>query len=122
MAAAYSESRSVFGSRLKLLGLNESHCGKILANVDGLKKPDETLLMTVLKDMLEEGRPALAGRWPSRSGRSASKKQRAKLTGLTIQGFSEPSDALVDLAVLAYEANELRYVAWERCASRQFEV
>ena len=49
-------------------------------------------------------------------------KQVSKLKGITIKGPSEPSETLVDLAVGAYEANELRYIPWDRCTSREQEV
>ena len=49
-------------------------------------------------------------------------KQCKKLVGLTIKGASEPSEALVDKAVSAYEGNELRYISWEACTSREQEV
>ena len=49
-------------------------------------------------------------------------KQVSKLKGLTVKGPSEPSETLVDLAVGAYEANELRYIPWDRCTSREQEV
>ena len=49
-------------------------------------------------------------------------KQCKKLSGITIKGASEPSEALVDKAVSAYEGNELRYIPWEACTSREQEV
>ncbi|CAE7867940.1 unnamed protein product, partial [Symbiodinium necroappetens] len=49
-------------------------------------------------------------------------KQCKKLSGITIKGASEPSEALVDKAVSAYEGNELRYIPWDACTSREQEV
>ena len=57
---------------------------------------------------------------PERSERY--ERQCRKLAGVSIKGHSEPSESLVDLAVSCYESNEIRYIPWERCASREQEV
>ena len=49
-------------------------------------------------------------------------RQRAQLTGLTIKGSSEPSEALVDACVGQYEANVVQYVPWSKCTSREQEL
>ncbi|CAE7864721.1 unnamed protein product, partial [Symbiodinium necroappetens] len=49
-------------------------------------------------------------------------RQCKKLSGITIKGASEPSEALVDRAVSSYEINELRYIPWDVCTSREQEV
>ena len=49
-------------------------------------------------------------------------KQRARLTGITIKGVSEPSEALVDVCVGMYESNVLKYVEWSKCTSREQEL
>ena len=49
-------------------------------------------------------------------------RQRKKLAFLTIKGFSEPSESLIDKCVACYESNELRYISWESCTSREQEV
>ena len=49
-------------------------------------------------------------------------KQRTKLVGVLIKNQSEPGEALVDKAVACYESNELRYLSWEVCTSRELEV
>lgn len=64
---------------------------------------------------------------PSRSLSAPEREERytrqvKKLTGVSIKGESEPSQALVDLCVNIYESNTLRYVAWEKCTSRLAEV
>ena len=46
-------------------------------------------------------------------------KQKKKLS---IKNQTEPSEALVDKAVACYESNELRYLPWEACTSREQEV
>lgn len=49
-------------------------------------------------------------------------KQRLKLSGVSIRGMTEPSEFLIDFCVSCYEHNELQYIAWERCTSREQEV
>ncbi|CAE7298427.1 unnamed protein product [Symbiodinium sp. CCMP2592] len=49
-------------------------------------------------------------------------RQRSQLTGITIKGSSEPSEALVDLCVGQYEANVIQYVPWSKCTSREQEL
>ncbi|CAE7418143.1 unnamed protein product, partial [Symbiodinium sp. CCMP2456] len=49
-------------------------------------------------------------------------KQRLKLSGVSIRGMTEPSEFLIDLCVSCYEHNELQYIAWERCTSREQEL
>ena len=44
-------------------------------------------------------------------------KQRARLTGITTKGVSEPSEALVDVCVGMYESNVLKYVEWSKCTA-----
>ena len=44
------------------------------------------------------------------------------MSNLTVKGFSEPSEALIDKSVACYEANELRYISWGSCTSRKQEV
>ena len=49
------------------------------------------------------------------------KKQVERLSGLSIKGYLEPSDALVDLACTQYDNNRLAYIPWEKCTSRTDE-
>ena len=49
------------------------------------------------------------------------RKQVDRLSGLSIKGYLEPSDALVDLACTQYDNNRLSYIAWEKCTSRSDE-
>ena len=58
---------------------------------------------------------------PERSERFERQKKK-KLSNLMIKGFSEPSEALIDKCVACSEANELRYICWESCNSREQEV
>ena len=47
------------------------------------------------------------------------KKQVERLSGLSIKGYLEPSDALVDLAYTQYDNNRLAYIPWEKNAFQE---
>ncbi|CAE7718275.1 bath-40, partial [Symbiodinium sp. KB8] len=49
-------------------------------------------------------------------------KQVKRLSGVNIKGSSEPSERLVDVCVAIYERNQLQYVPWSRCSSREQEA
>ncbi|CAE7854921.1 unnamed protein product, partial [Symbiodinium necroappetens] len=49
-------------------------------------------------------------------------KQVKRLSGVDIKGSSEPSERLVDVCVAIYERNQLQYVPWSRCSSREQEA
>ena len=57
---------------------------------------------------------------PERADRLA--KQQARLTGLQIRGYLEPSDRLVDVAVSQYEDNRLSYIEPSACTAKEQEV
>ncbi len=57
---------------------------------------------------------------PERSERH--EQQAKRLVGVSIKGSSEPSEQLVDLCVGIYERNQLAYVPWSKCSSREQEV
>ena len=162
--ATYSESESVFVSRVKASGLTEADAALLCGEVKNLKQlafissyapgqSDEKPLMEVLERIL--GRPAnlatkacfralwheayavstveMKQRVEQTEDTSARKlsqperaerieRQRKKLAFLTIKGFSEPSESLIDKCVACYESNELRYISWESCTSREQEV
>ena len=162
--ATYSESESVFVSRVKASGLTEADAALLCGEVKNLKQlafissyapgqSDEKPLMEVLERIL--GRPAelatkacfralwheayavstveMKQRVEQMEDTSARKlsqperaerieRQRKKLAFLTIKGFSEPSESLIDKCVACYESNELRYISWESCTSREQEV
>ncbi|CAE7654031.1 unnamed protein product [Symbiodinium sp. CCMP2592] len=105
---------------------------------------DEEPLMRVLKDILKrdltiadkanwravyneayaivtaEMKQRIEKSQPERSERY--ERQAKKLVGISLKGPVEPADALVDLAVASYEANELRYIPWDRCVSKEAEL
>eukprot|EP00971_Amphidinium_carterae_P145615 2886032-Amphidinium_carterae.1 len=48
--------------------------------------------------------------------------QRDRLKGLQVQGYLEPSHALVDEACQMYSDNQLSYIEWALCTRRNQEV
>ncbi|CAE7929686.1 unnamed protein product, partial [Symbiodinium necroappetens] len=76
-----------------------------------------------MKQRVEKADPEATVRPLSQPERSERyERQAKKLTGISLKGPLEPADALVDLAVASYEANELRYIPWERCVSKEAEL
>ena len=64
-----------------------------------------------MKQRIEKADPEATVRPLSQPERSERyERQAKKLVGISLKGPLEPSDALVDLAVASYEANELRYI------------
>ncbi|CAE7541257.1 unnamed protein product [Symbiodinium sp. CCMP2592] len=76
-----------------------------------------------MKQRIEKADPESTVRPLSRPERSEQyERQAKKLVGISLKGPLEPADALVDLAVASYEANELRYIPWDRCVSKEAEL
>ena len=76
-----------------------------------------------MKQRVEKADPEATVRPLSQPERSERyERQARKLTGISLKGPLEPADALIDLAVASYEANELRYIPWERCVSKEAEL
>ena len=48
--------------------------------------------------------------------------QAKRLVGISVQGPAEPSEQLVDFCVAMYEKNQLSYVPWSKCVSREQET
>ena len=49
-------------------------------------------------------------------------RQVKRLSGLSLRGPLEPSDALVDIFCGMYESNRLRFVPWEKYTSKESEL
>ena len=49
-------------------------------------------------------------------------RQLKRLTGISIKGPTEPSDALVDLCCTIFEENRLRWIDWSKCTSKDQEL
>ena len=75
-----------------------------------------------LKQRIEKSEEPASRRLTQPERAERYEKQRLKLVGVLIKDQSEPSEALVDKAVACYESNELRYLSWEVCTSREQEV
>ncbi|CAE6967752.1 unnamed protein product [Symbiodinium sp. CCMP2592] len=76
-----------------------------------------------MKQRIEKADPESTVRPLSQPERSERyERQAKKLVGISLKGPLEPADALVDLSVASYEANELRYIPWDRCVSKEAEL
>ncbi|CAE7308627.1 unnamed protein product, partial [Symbiodinium pilosum] len=80
------------------------------------------IVTSELKQKIEKSEEPASRRLTQPERAERYEKQKTKLVGVLIKNQSEPSEALVDKAVACYESNELRYLSWEACTSREQEV
>ena len=99
--------------------------GISLADTAGIKRllfEAHTLVLASLKEQVTSPDALLTKKVPSTEREAKMRVVRANLTGLVIEGASEPGHALLDSAAQMYHANEVKYLAPERCISRLHEV
>lgn len=99
--------------------------GATIGGVSSLKRllfESQTQLLAILKEQITNPEPSAAKRVPpaERDARMLNLKQR--LNGVLIEGHSEPSHMLLDLATQLYDQNVLRYIPLEKCFSRLTEL
>lgn len=96
-----------------------------LADLSALKRvlfEAHTLVVANLKEQITSLDAALHKKVPANERDSRMKAVRADLTGLVIEGPSEPAQALLDACAQMAAADEPRYIPPERCVSRVHEV
>ena len=99
--------------------------GLSLADTAGIKRllfEAHTLVLASLKEQVTSPDALLTKKVPSTERESKMRQVKASLVGLVIEGASEPGHALLDAAAQMYHANEVKYLAPERCISRLHEV
>eukprot|EP00435_Cladocopium_sp_Y103_P070278 s38_g35.t1 len=82
----------------------------------------QTQLLADLKDKIVNPEPSVARRVPAAERDARLVNLRRRLAGVLIEGHSEPSHALLDLATQLYDQNVLRYIPLEKCYSRLTEL
>ena len=83
----------------------------------------QTQLLAILKEQVMNPEPSIARKVEAlaeRESRLTNLKNR--LVGVLIEGHSEPSHALLDLATQLYDQNVLRFIPLEKCYSRLTEL
>ncbi len=81
-----------------------------------------TLVLAALKEQVTAPESAAAKKVPASERESKMQNLRGLLTGLNIEGPTEPGHSLLDACAQMYHLNEIRYLAPEKCVSRLHEV
>ena len=99
--------------------------GATIGAVASLKRllfESQTQLMAMLKEQITNPEPTVARKVPQAERQARLTNLRNRLTGVLVEGHSEPSQALLDLATQLFDQNILRYIPLEKCYSRLVEL
>ena len=81
-----------------------------------------SLVTQEMKQQLERSEDVHARKLTQPERADLYERQVKRITGLTLRGPLEPSDALVDAFCAMYESNRIRFVAWEKYTARDAEL
>ena len=81
-----------------------------------------SLVTQEMKQQLERSEDVTARKLTQPERADLYERQVKRITGLTLRGPLEPSDALVDVFCAMYEANRLRFVPWEKYTAKEAEL
>ena len=112
-------------SRLTMTGLVNGLKPYRLGAVASMKRllfESQTQLLALLKEQVTSPDPNAPKKVPNAERESRLVNLRARLTGVLVEGHSEPDHSLVDAACHMYEQNQLRYIPLEKCFSRLAEL
>ena len=93
-----------------------------LAALKRLLFESQTQLLATLKDQITNPEAVSARKVPQAERESRLANLRRRLTGVLIEGHSEPSHHLLDLATQMYDQNVLKWIPLEKCYSRLTEL
>ena len=99
--------------------------GATIGGVAALKRllfESQTQLLAILKEQVMNPEPSAARKVPPAERESRLLNLKARLVGVLVEGHTEPSHALLDLASQLYDQNVLRYIPLEKCYSRLTEL
>ena len=82
----------------------------------------QTQLLAILKEQVMNPEPSIARKVAPAERESRLTNLKNRLVGVLIEGHSEPSHALLDLATQLYDQNVLRFIPLEKCYSRLTEL
>jgi len=82
----------------------------------------QTQLLAILKEQVMNPEPSIAPKVAPAERESRLTNLKNRLVGVLIEGHSEPSHALLDLATQLYDQNVLRFIPLEKCYSRLTEL
>ena len=78
-----------------------------------------TIAAAELRRRVDRPADPLTATLPPEEREARRERLQARLTGISISGELDPAQSLIDEAYRVYEANSLKYVAWEVCAQRR---
>ena len=81
-----------------------------------------SLVTQEMKQQLERSEDVHARKLTQPERADLYERQVKRITGLTLRGPLEPSDALVGAFCAMYESNRIRFVAWEKYTARDAEL
>ena len=96
-----------------------------IGGVSALKRllfESQTQLLAILKEQVMNPEPSVARKVAPAERESRLTNLKNRLVGVLIEGHSEPSHALLDMASQLYDQNVLRYIPLEKCYSRLTEL
>ena len=96
-----------------------------MGGVSSLKRllfESQTQLMAVIREQITNPEPTIPKRVPQAEREIRLENLRRRLGGVLIEGHSEPSHALLDLATQLYDQNILKIIPIEKCYSRLTEL
>ena len=93
-----------------------------LAALKRLLFESQTQLLATLKDQITNPEAVTARKVPQAERESRLANLRRRLSGVLIEGHSEPSHHLLDLATQMYDLNILKWIPLEKCYSRLAEL
>ena len=82
----------------------------------------QTQLLAMLKEQVTNPEPTTARKVPQAERESRLTNLRNRLQGVLIEGHTEPSHSLLDVATQMYDLNILKFIPLEKCYSRLTEL
>eukprot|EP00435_Cladocopium_sp_Y103_P036102 s1002_g9.t1 len=93
-----------------------------VASLKRLLFESQTQLLADLKEKILNPEPTVARKVPAAERDARLVNLKMRLTGVVIEGHSEPSHSLLDLATQLYDQNVVRWIPLEKCFSRLTEL
>eukprot|EP00438_Fugacium_kawagutii_P023794 Skav228141 [mRNA] locus=scaffold2683:55686:56831:+ [translate_table: standard] len=116
-----SGDETAFVKTVKTILSREPSLGE-LASFRKLLHEAYSLVTAEMKQQLERSEDVQTRKLTQPERADLYERQVKRLTGLTLTGPLEPSDALVDVYCGIYDANRLRFVPWEKYTSKEAEI
>lgn len=94
----------------------------VMSSVRRLHFEAYTLCAAELKQRLEQTDESAPKRLPVAERAARRDEQKARLVGLCLENELDVADCLVDACVHQHDQNQLRWIPWEQCITRELEL